>query len=312
MAGSPRLFGAVELGGTKIVCAIGTGPDDVREIVRLSTRDPAASLADVTSWLVAGAQRHGPLDAVGVAAFGPVETRRDRPAFGRLLATPKEGWAGTDVVTPVRHALNLPTGLQTDVVGAALAEERWGAGRGVDSIVYVTVGTGIGAGAIVRGRPLTGVPHAEMGHQSVARQPDDTLPGVCPFHGDCLEGLAAGPALRARWGAPAEGLTGVHLAAAVDLEARYLADGLRTIAYTLAPHRIVVGGGVSGMPGLLAHLRTRLRASLAGYPGVPEHDDDSFLVAAVLGDRAGALGGFVIAEDALESAGRVSPARRSR
>jgi len=295
-------YGGIELGGTKVVCAIGSGPDDIRALERLPTEDPDATLDAIAAWFSHATAADAPVRAVGLSAFGPIETRRDRPGFGRLLATPKPGWSGSDLVGPLRAALGVPIGLETDVVGAALAEGRWGAARDVGSFVYLTIGTGIGGGAVAGGRPIPGVPHAEMGHQSVARQPDDDFAGVCPYHGDCLEGLASGPAIRARWGAPGETLRDERLAAAVDLEARYLADGLRTIVYVLAPARVVVGGGVASLPGLLPRLRARLRETLAGYPGVAEHRDDDFVRPVALGGLAGVLGGFIVAEQAATSA----------
>ena len=302
MSEEPGRYAGIEFGGTKVVCAIGSGPDDVRALERLATEDPETTRAFVVAWFRRATEAEGPVRAVGLSAFGPIETRRDRPGFGRLLATPKPGWSGSDLVGPLRDELGLPVGLETDVVGAALAEGRWGAARDVASFVYLTVGTGIGGGAIADGRPVHGMPHAEMGHQSVERQPDDAFPGACPYHGACLEGLAAGPAISARWGSPGETLRGGRLEAAVDLEARYLADGLRTIVYVLAPERIVVGGGVAALPGLLPRLRERLRASLAGYPGIPEHDHDGFVRPVSLGGMAGVLGGFIVAEEAARAA----------
>ena len=312
MSSEPAQYGGIEFGGTKVVCAIGTGPRDTRALERLPTEDPDATLNAVAAWFRHATAVEGPVRAVGLSAFGPIETRPNRPAFGRLLATPKPGWSGSDLVGPLRAALGVPVGLETDVVGAALAEGRWGAARDVGSFVYLTVGTGIGGGAIADGRPIPGVPHAEMGHQSVARQPDDPFPGVCPYHGDCLEGLASGPAIRARWGAPGETLRDERLAAAVDLESRYLADGLRTIVYVLAPGRIVVGGGVADLPGLLPRLRERLRETLSGYPGIAEHAEADFVRPVALGGLAGVLGGFIVAERAAGGGpDRVSPTPRA-
>jgi fructokinase len=203
-----------------------------------------------------------------------------------------------DVAGPLRAALGVPVGLDTDVNGAALGEGRWGAARGLDTFVYVTVGTGIGGGAVVGGRPAHGLVHAEMGHVGVRRQPGDTYPGHCPFHGDCLEGMASGRALAVRWGRPAQELTGEDLRRAVEWEAAYLADGLRTIVYTLAPRRIVVGGGVAGLPGLLQRVRTGLVAQLAGYPGLPDHAAPDFVVPPALGGRSGVAGALVLARQA--------------
>jgi fructokinase len=194
-------------------------------------------------------------------------------------------------------------GFDTDVAGAALGEGRWGAARGLSTFVYLTVGTGVGAAAVVGGRVAPGLVHAEMGHVSVPRQPGDDFPGNCPFHGDCLEGMAGGAAIAARWGRPAERLERDALRQAVQWEATYLAAGLRTIVYTNAPQRIVVGGSVAGLPGLFPLVRRELVETLAGYPGLPEHATAGFVVPAELGAMAGPAGALVLAEEATASAG---------
>lgn len=288
------MLGGIEAGGTKFVCIVGTGPDDVAAMDRFPTGEPDLTIERALDFL----RRHGPLESVGVASFGPLELRPDSPNYGRLTTTPKPGWSGVDLAGAVRRALGIPLGWDTDVNGAALAEWRWGAGRGARSLVYLTVGTGIGGGAVIEGRPLHGLVHPEMGHVSVPRQPDDPFMGSCPFHGDCWEGLASGPALAARFGRKGEEL-GELTAAAVDLEARYLAAGLRNVIYVLAPERIVVGGGIAELPGLLPALRKRIGAELAGYPDLPEHSEEGFITRAELGDRAGAFGALLLAEAAL-------------
>jgi fructokinase len=202
------------------------------------------------------------------------------------------------VVGSVQRALGVPVGFDTDVNGAALGEGRWGAARGLDTFVYVTAGTGIGAGAVIEDRVLHGLGHPEIGHLSVPRQPGDDFAGVCPFHGDCLEGMASGAALARRWGCRAERLEGDKLRAATELEAAYLAAGLRNIIYALAPQRIVIGGGVASLPELFPLLQARLSATLASYPGLPEHAADDFVVPAALGSLAGPLGAFVLADRA--------------
>ncbi|HSF84459.1 MAG TPA: ROK family protein [Acidimicrobiia bacterium] len=288
-------FGALEAGGTKFVCAVGSGPDDLSEEVRFPTTDPATTMARTIEFFTSA----GPLDAVGIASFGPVELRRTSESFGFITTTPKPGWSNTDVAGPVAAALGVPVGFDTDVNGAALGEGRWGAAQGLDTFVYVTVGTGLGGGALVGGRIAHGLVHAEMGHVSVRRMPHDDFPGICPFHGDCFEGMAAGPAIAARWGRPATELADDELAEAVRIESFYIAAGLRNIVYTIAPQRIIVGGGVAKMPGLLGQLRRALRDTLARYPGLPEHDDDDFVVPPGLGDHAGIAGALVLAELAL-------------
>ncbi len=292
------LFGGVELGGTKTVCVVGSGPDDLRAERRIATEDPGSTLRKVTDFLLE--EGGSGLRAVGVASFGPVELRRSRREYGRIVRTPKPEWSGTDLVGTVRGALGVPVGFDTDVNGAALGEQRWGAARGLDQFVYLTVGTGIGGGAVVGGRLVHGLVHPEMGHVAVPRLSGDDDPGSCPFHGDCLEGMASGPALRKRFGRPAEELTGTELGRAVEIVAGYLAAGIRGLVYTLAPRRVVVGGGVANLPGLFPVLRRRLVRELAGYPGLPEHASAGFVVPAALGGRAGPLGALVLAEQALD------------
>jgi len=288
------MLGGIEAGGTKFVCIVGGGPDEVSAVERFPTEDPAVTIERALDFF----WRHGPLESLGVASFGPLELRPDSPRYGYITNTPKPGWSGTDMAGAFGRALGIPIGWDTDVNGAALAEWRWGAGRGARSLVYLTIGTGIGGGAVIDGRPLHGLVHPEMGHVSVPRQPDDPFPGSCPFHGDCWEGLASGPALADRFGRKGEEL-GELTAAAVDLEARYLAAGLRNVIYVLAPERIVIGGGIAELPDLLPALRRRIGAELAGYPDLAEQTEDQFITRPELGDRAGALGALLLAEAAL-------------
>ena len=199
---------------------------------------------------------------------------------------------------PVRTALDLPIGLDTDVNGAALGEARWGRGRGLDSFVYVTVGTGIGGGALIGGEPVHGLGHPEMGHVVVRRHQDDDYEGVCRLHGDCLEGLASGPAITGRFGRPGENLAGTDLARAVEFEAFYLAQMARDLVYVLAPERVALGGGVSRLPGLLELVNLMLVEDLAGYPGMTEHES-GFVVAPGLGALSGLAGGLILAERAV-------------
>jgi fructokinase len=292
--------GAVEAGGTKFVCLLGSSPDDVVARTRIPTGDdPARTLAAVVDFF---AQHPAPA-AVGIASFGPVELRPDHPHYGYITSTPKPGWRDVDLVGPIRSALGVPVGFDTDVAGAALGEGRWGAAQGLGTFVYMTVGTGIGAAAVVGGRLAVGLGHAEMGHISVPRQPGDTYPGGCPYHGDCLEGMASGGAIAARFGRPAEQLDGADLKQAVEWEAGYLAAGLRTIVYTLFPERVVIGGSVPQLPGLFPLVRSTLRDMLAGYGALPEHHEEAFVSPAGLGGLAGPAGALVLAENALRAEG---------
>lgn len=291
-------LGAVEVGGTKVVCLVGSGPDDIASRARIPTGEPAETLGTVLAFFQQEVSSGGPLAAIGIASFGPVELRRSHARYGFITTTPKPRWSEVDVVGSVQRALGVPVGFDTDVNGAALGEGRWGAARGLDTFVYVTAGTGIGAGAVIEDRVLHGLGHPEIGHLSVPRQPGDDFAGVCPFHGDCLEGMASGAALARRWGCRAERLEGDKLRAATELEAAYLAAGLRNIIYALAPQRIVIGGGVASLPELFPLLQARLSATLASYPGLPEHAADDFVVPAALGSLAGPLGAFVLADRA--------------
>lgn len=291
------ILGGIEAGGTKFVCLVADADGTILAQGRFPTRGPAETMADVLAFFRgAAADGHRP-DAIGIGSFGPLELRAG-PGYGRLLTTPKPGWSGTDLVGPLRAELGVPVALDTDVNAAALGEARWGAAQGLDTFVYITIGTGIGAGALVGGRPIHGLVHPEMGHVSVAREPGDDFPGTCPFHGDCFEGMASGPSIAARWGCPGQDLGGEALAEAVRIEARYLAAGLRNIVYSLAPERIVMGGGVINLPGLLPALRERLTGVLAGYPGLAEHSDGAFISIAGLGQMAGPRGTLVLAETA--------------
>lgn len=240
------------------------------------------------------------LSAIGIAAFGPIDLREDSPTYGRLLATPKPHWSGTSILDPVRRAFDIPVAIASDVEGAALAEGLIGAAQGTDPFVYITVGTGVGAGVISRGQPLRGLIHPEIGHIGVPRLPADTFPGVCPFHGDCLEGMASGPAMAGRWGRPAEELTGALRDKAMTLEAGYLAAGLRTIILSFAPERVVIGGGVGLMPGLVARVRTTLESGLGGYPGLDHFTQPGFLRPAELGGLAGPGGSLALARRAVD------------
>ncbi len=294
----PVRLGAVEAGGTKILCLVGSDLDHIVAQTRIPTGKPAETLAQVLAFFQQEEACGGPLAAIGITSFGPLELRRSHPRYGFIRTSPKPGWSDIDMVGPIRRALGVPVGFDTDVNGAALGEGRWGAARGLDTFVYLTVGTGIGAGAVVDGRVIHGLGHPEMGHLSVPRQPGDDFAGDCPFHADCLEGMASGAAIAARWGRPAEQLDGDELQVAVQLEAAYLAAGLRNIVYSIAPRRIVIGGGVAGLPGLFPLLSARLSESLAGYPGLPEHAADDFVVPATLGPLAGPAGALVLADHA--------------
>ena len=283
-------LGAVELGGTKTFVATGTVIDDLSSPLRIDTTDPESTLTAVSQYL-----ESQDLAGVGVASFGPLELRPDRPDYGSIIRTPKEGWEGTDLAEILTARLGTRPVIDTDVNGAALGEREWGAAVGLDNVVYLTVGTGIGGGVLVSGRPVHGAPHPEVGHTVVVPFPGDDHAGSCPFHGRCVEGMASGPSFQARFGRPPEDLLGREREEAVDLAAYYVAQGLRNVVYAVAPERIVVGGGVSKLPGFHEKLRSRLSDELAGYPGVAEHMEEGFVVPPGLGDLSGLAGALVLA-----------------
>lgn len=294
------LLGGIEAGGTKCVCVVGSGPGDIRAELRVPTTTPGETLAAALHFFQAQQATHGPLDALGIGSFGPVDLRPGSPRFGFITSTPKPGWADTDLVGVFRHGLGVPVAFDTDVNAAALGEWRHGAARGLDTFLYLTVGTGIGGGALVNGRLLHGLVHPEMGHVRVVRDDRlDSFAGACPFHGDCLEGLASGTALAARWGRPAQELPAEH--PAWTLEAHYLAQALHSFVCTLSPQRIVMGGGVMDQPQVLPRVRHELQTLLHGYIQAPEllREIEAYVVPPALGRRAGALGALVLAERAL-------------
>lgn len=282
------LFGAVEAGGTKFVCAVGTGPDDLHDVETIPTTTPEETLGHVVAYFAGRA-----VVAVGVGSFGPVDLDPASPTWGHIMTTPKPGWSGTDVAGPLARALGVPVGFDTDVNTAALAEHRWGAARDVRTFLYLTVGTGIGGGGFVGGRPIHGRMHPEMGHLLLPRDPDDAFAGVCPYHGDCWEGLASGPAIEARWGRPARTLPPDH--PAWPVEARALARGLVNLILAVSPERIVLGGGVMRQGHLFALVRDEVRALLAGYLPLPD-DLASFIVPTGLAGHAGVLGALALAQ----------------
>jgi fructokinase len=283
------VFAGIELGGTKTVCAIGTGPDGIEARVEFPTSDPEPTVSEIVAFFAGHT-----FERVGVAAFGPVDLRAASKTYGHILNTPKLPWRNFDLVGALRGALGVEVRLDTDVGGAALGEMTWGAARGLHTFLYVTVGTGIGGAAYVNGQPLRGLLHPEMGHLRIPRGPDDTFPGSCPTHGDCLEGLASGDAMTKRWNAPPKTLSPDH--PAWVLETTYLAIALVNWLLTLMPERIILGGGV--MEGIsLNALRLRVQALLNDYLDAPQLSSGiaEYLVRPALGRDAGVLGAIALA-----------------
>ncbi len=286
-------FGGIEAGGTKFVCAIGSGPDDIRDETRFPTTTPGETIGRAIDFF---RQRQGALQAIGIASFGPVDLDPASPTYGFITSTPKPDWSQTDLAGAIGRALDLPVGFDTDVNGAALGEHRWGAAQGLDTFVYLTIGTGIGGGGMIGGRLMHGLIHPEMGHVRLPHDREkDPFDGICPFHGDCLEGLASGPALEARWQQAGETLPPDH--PAWPLQAHYLALALMNLICTLSPQRIILGGGVMKEQHLFPHVRSQVQELLNGYVQAPQilEDIDRYIVPPALGGRAGVLGTIALA-----------------
>jgi fructokinase len=294
------VYGAIEAGGTKIVCAAGYGPADVSPDSRavIPTGDPGPTLAAIVEFFERMTRKHGALAAIGIASFGPVDLDGRSPAWGRILATPKPGWSHISMVAPFER-FGCPIAIDTDVNAAALAEARLGAGAGLGSLAYVTVGTGIGGGVVLADRTIQGLLHPEMGHIRIVRDDRDAaFAGVCPFHGDCLEGLASGPAVVARWHTQAENLPESHPAR--EILGDYLGQLAASIALLISCERIVFGGGVVSGGRLLPHIRASASHWLGGYLPIEARGGgfDRYITAPALGDWAGTAGAFLLAMEA--------------
>jgi fructokinase len=298
----PRLYGAVEAGGTKIVCAVGEESGSILAQARFPTQDPATTLSRVVDFLRESSRSLGALASIGVASFGPVELDRASPRYGCIGQTPKAGWSNTDIVGLVTREFSVPIGFDTDVNAAALAEHRWGAARDASDLVYLTIGTGIGGGVLANGAPLHGLMHPEIGHIYPRRHRlDANFEGVCPFHKDCLEGLASGPAIVARCGAQLEDLPAAH--PQWELEADYLGQLCAQLVVTVSPRRIVMGGGVMSQMRLFPPIRQRMLEWLGGYIDRSEllASCEHYVVPPALGAQAGVLGALVLAIEAAKA-----------
>jgi fructokinase len=290
------LFAGLEGGGTKFVCAVAAGPEDIRAQESFPTTTPEETIGKAVSFF----KGHEPFTALGIATFGPCDLDPRSPNYGHITSTPKAGWENVNLLGLFRRAFAVPIGFDTDVNVAALGEWKWGAGKGLESVVYLTVGTGIGGGGISNGRTMHGLVHPEMGHIRVPRVSGDSFPGNCPYHGDCLQGLAAGPAIEARWGKPAEELPPDH--PAWSLEASYLALALNDLICVLSPQRIILGGGVMHQRHLFPLVRREVQRLLSGYIQsylILERIEE-FIIPPGLGDRSGVLGAIALAEQIRE------------
>ena len=279
----------IEAGGTKFIVGIGDESREIHARTRIDTTRPEETIPAVIDWLH---QQGSNYLAIGIACFGPLDLDRASPTWGHITRTTKPHWSNADIAGPLGRALNCPVAIDTDVNGAALAEWRWGAGQGRNASLYLTVGTGVGGGAVIGGRLIHGIGHPEMGHIRMPRHKDDSdFAGICPFHGDCLEGLASGPAIMARWGVSLSDLPSDHIGH--QIVAWYLAQAATTFQAILEPARIILGGGVMGTPGLLDRVRAEAATASAGYfSGAAEY----IIVPPALGDNAGLIGALALTQ----------------
>jgi len=288
------ILGAIEAGGTKFICALGDGNGKVTEKVSFPTTTPEETMKKVFEFFD-GKE----FDALGIGSFGPIDLDKNSSTYGFITTTPKPHWGGFDLLGSLKRRYDVPMEFDTDVNGAALAEATWGAAKGIDSCVYFTIGTGVGGGALVNGELVHGLLHPEMGHFLVAPHKDDTYKGKCPFHGNCLEGMAAGPAIEERWGIKGQDLPEDH--PAWDLEAYYLAQGVMTTIVTLSPKKIILGGGVMKQKQLFPKIHKNVKELLNGYVAKKEITDniEDYIVFPDLGDNAGICGALALAKKAL-------------
>ena len=294
------LMGSIEAGGTKFVCAVGYGPDNLISEIRFPTTTPLETLDKTVAFFNEQMRVHGPIAELGVGCFGPVDIHRESTTFGRISKSPKTKWIGAEVFAPLRAAFDVPIGFDTDVNAAALGEWQYGAAKGLDTFVYLTFGTGIGGGGMAGGKLMHGLVHPEMGHMKIPHDhAKDPYEGRCPFHKDCFEGLAAGPAIEARWGQKGETLPEDH--PAWELETDYIASGLMNLICILSPERVILGGGMMLQEHLFYKIRGKVRDQLSDYVQAEEIIEkiDNYIVPPKLGNQAGILGGIALAEQAL-------------
>jgi len=291
------MYIGIEIGGTKVVMAAGTCPEDLTQPVRIPTEMPDQTFAAIARQVLEFQTAYPGIRGIGIASFGPIQVNPDHAEFGTICETPKAGWSGFNVVRALRDRFpGLPVAIDTDVNGAAVGEAVWGAGKGLDTFAYVTIGTGIGAGLYVNGRPVHGLLHPEAGHMLVRREPGrDPFPGSCPFHSDCLEGLASGPTIERRLGIRGEDLPDDH--EVWLLIGDYLAQLYYNIALIAAPQRILIGGGVGLKAEVIARSRSEFSRLLGGYVRDLRRPQDvqDYIQAAALKDRAGVLGAIALA-----------------
>ena len=287
-----KLYAGIEAGGTKFNCVIGTDPRTILRRTKIATTTPEETLAAVKDWFVQQSLELGALSALGIACFGPLDLKPSSSKYGYITATPKAHWSNTEIAGYFQRHFGIPVGFDTDVNGSALGEHLHGAAKDIDDFVYVTIGTGVGAGVFINGRPLTGMVHPELGHIRLPKKAADSFDGNCAFHGDCLEGLVSGPAIEARWNCIAALLPQEH--PAWDLEAHYLALMCVNIAMSYSPQRIILGGGVMDQSHLFGVIRAKFAQLMSGYM-LPDIELEEFIVAPGLPGFSGEVGALALA-----------------
>lgn len=287
-------FGALEAGGTKMVCAVGTEEGEILERISIPTETPEITMPKILAYF-----QEKQISALGIACFGPIDLDHQSRTYGHIMMTPKLAWRKYDICGYFREKLNVPVGFDTDVNGSMLGESTWGCAKGLDTAIYITVGTGVGVGVIAGGKLLHGMQHPEAGHMLIPARADDPYKGKCPYHGHCMEGLAAGPAIEERWGAKAETLAGRP--EVWELEAHYLAYAVTNYILVLSPQKIILGGGVMHQQQLLPMVREKVKEMLGGYLQTKELEDmDSYIVLPSLKDNQGIMGALKLGMEALE------------
>jgi fructokinase len=284
------MLGAIEAGGTKFVCTVGDERGNIVDRIQVPTITPNETIPKVIEFL-----KKYPVEAIGIGSFGPIDVNWESPAYGHITSTPKQGWKDYPFLQTFEDEFGVPIGFNTDVNAAALGEATFGAAKGMDSCLYITVGTGIGAGALVQGRLLQGLSHPEMGHILVRRHPEDRYHGKCPYHGDCLEGLAAGPAIEGRWGQ--KGIELVDRYEVWELEGYYIAQALMQYILILSPKKIILGGGVMNQKQVFPSIYQHLKEFLRDYISLPKLSE--YIVSPGLGNDAGITGALLLAHQAL-------------
>ncbi|WP_144554889.1 ROK family protein [Bacillus sp. X1(2014)] len=284
------MLGGIEAGGTKFVCAVGDEKGTIVDRIQIPTTTPDETIPKVIEFF-----KKYPIEAIGIGTFGPIDVNRESPTYGHITSTPKPGWKDYPFVQGFEDEFGVPIGFNTDVNAAALGEATFGAAKGMDSCLYITVGTGIGAGALVQGQMLQGHSHPEMGHVLVRRHPEDPYQGRCPYHGDCLEGLAAGPAIEGRWGQ--KGMELVDKTEVWELEGYYIAQALMQYILILSPKKIILGGGVMNQKQVFPSIYQHLNEFLRDYVSLPELSE--YIVSPGLGNDAGITGALLLAHQAL-------------